>query len=106
MGSFDEESIYAIISSVIVRHTLQLGTFLALSYSRNLFQLEISKRAEENPSRLYELNGSETLGSHLQIRPCSDKASELLKCSIQWYRVSSEIRKNEPISGIYSAYLL
>ena len=62
-------------------------------------ELAISKRAEENPSRLYELNGSETLGSYLRIQPCSDKAPELLKCSIQWYRVSSESSKNEPISG-------
>ncbi|RVX05074.1 Stomatal closure-related actin-binding protein 1 [Vitis vinifera] len=61
-------------------------------------ELAISKRAEENPSRLYELNGSETLGSYLRIQPCSDKAPELLKCSIQWYRVSSESSKNEPIS--------
>ena len=87
-------------SRILVRYTLQVGKFLALSYFGHLFQLEISKRAEENPSRLYELNSSETLGSYLQIKPCYDKAPELLKCSIQWYRVLSESSKNEPISGI------
>lgn len=112
LGWFEEEiewmdqAFVLLCSRILVRHTLQVGKFLALSYSCHLFQLAISKRAEENPSRLYELNGSETLGSYLRIQPCSDKAPELLKCSIQWYRVSSESSKNEPISGIYSANLL
>lgn len=79
------------------------GIIFALSYSHRLFQLAISKRAEENPLPLYQLHGSETLGSYLRIQPCFDQAPEVLKCSIQWYRVSSGSSKNEPISGIYSA---
>lgn len=36
----------------------------------------------------------------MRIQPCSDNAPELSKCSIQWYRVSSEGGKKELISGI------
>ncbi|KAL5546724.1 hypothetical protein UlMin_006411 [Ulmus minor] len=62
-------------------------------------ELEISKMAEENKSSLYALDGSQALGSCLQIRPSSDKAPQLSKCSIQWYRVSLECTRNEVISG-------
>ena len=54
----------------------------------------------ENNYQLYELDGHEALGSYLEIQPCSDNAPELSKCSIQWYRVSSEGGKKELISGI------
>ncbi|XP_057955048.1 stomatal closure-related actin-binding protein 1-like isoform X2 [Malania oleifera] len=70
------------------KHSLQLQKELA-----------ISKRGEENMTHLYELDGCEALGSCLRIQPCSDKAPELLKCSIQWYRVSSEGGRKELISG-------
>lgn len=63
------------------------------------FQIARSKRGEGNDPHLYELEGTETLGSYLQIQPCSDNAPELSKCSIQWYRVSSEGAKKELISG-------
>ncbi|KAH1033640.1 hypothetical protein J1N35_045814 [Gossypium stocksii] len=62
-------------------------------------ELARSKVVEDNLSNLYELDGAETLGSYLRIKPCSDIAPELSKCSIQWYRVSSEGGKKELISG-------
>ncbi|XP_054799455.1 stomatal closure-related actin-binding protein 1-like [Prosopis cineraria] len=68
-------------------------------YLRLQKELARAKRAEENVPHLYELEGTETLGSYLQIQPCSDHAPELSKCSIQWYRVASEGAKKELISG-------
>ncbi|KAK8515680.1 hypothetical protein V6N12_075708 [Hibiscus sabdariffa] len=62
-------------------------------------ELSRSKGVEDNLSLLYELDGAETLGSYLRIKPCSDIAPELSKCSIQWYRISSEGGKKEVISG-------
>ncbi|GAV89011.1 hypothetical protein CFOL_v3_32432 [Cephalotus follicularis] len=62
-------------------------------------ELAISKRGEDRLSYFYELDGSEVLGSYLQIKPCSDNAPELSKCSIQWFRLSSEGGKKELISG-------
>ncbi|XAR69537.1 hypothetical protein NMG60_11001166 [Bertholletia excelsa] len=62
-------------------------------------QLAMSKRAEENRSHLYQLCGSETLGSSLQVKACSDEAQELSKCSIQWYRLPTEGSRRELISG-------
>ncbi|CAB4308918.1 unnamed protein product [Prunus armeniaca] len=67
--------------------------------------LAMSKRGLEQNSQLYELDGPEALGSYLRIQPCSDDAPELSKCSIQWYRVSSQGGKKELISGaIKSVY--
>ncbi|XVF69448.1 hypothetical protein PTKIN_Ptkin11bG0082700 [Pterospermum kingtungense] len=65
-------------------------------------ELARSQRVEENLSNLYELDGAETLGSYLRIKPCSDIAPELSRCSIQWYRISSDGRK-ELISGASKA---
>ncbi|EXB54224.1 hypothetical protein L484_002074 [Morus notabilis] len=62
-------------------------------------KLAISKRAEENKSRLYMLDGSAMLGSYLRIQVSSDEAPQLSKCSIQWYRVSLECNRDEVISG-------
>ncbi|XP_027938153.1 stomatal closure-related actin-binding protein 3-like isoform X1 [Vigna unguiculata] len=62
-------------------------------------ELTMSKRDEENKSRLYMLNGSEALGSYLQVQPCSDEVPHVSKCSIQWYRLSSEGSWREVISG-------
>ncbi|CAL9019119.1 unnamed protein product [Prunus brigantina] len=77
--------------------------------SKNSVQLQkelaMSKRGLEQNSQLYELDGPEALGSYLRIQPCSDDAPELSKCSIQWYRVSSQGGKKELISGaIKSVY--
>lgn len=60
----------------------------------------MNKRAEENKSCLYVFDGSEALGSHLRIRPRSDTAPSLSKCSIQWYRVSLDGSQKEIISGV------
>jgi hypothetical protein len=62
-------------------------------------ELAVCKRGDGNISHLYELEGSEILGSFLQIIPSSDNAQELAKCLIQWFRVSSESSKKERISG-------
>ncbi|KAH9675277.1 Stomatal closure-related actin-binding protein 3 [Citrus sinensis] len=62
-------------------------------------KLAMNKRAEENKSCLYVFDGSEALGSHLRIRPRSDTAPSLSKCSIQWYRVSLDGSQKEIISG-------
>ncbi|KAJ6870329.1 stomatal closure-related actin-binding protein 2-like [Populus alba x Populus x berolinensis] len=62
-------------------------------------ELAKSKRAEQNKSAPYVLDGSETLGSSLQLKPRSDSSPPLSKCSVQWYRVSSEDSQNEVISG-------
>jgi len=71
----------------------------------NTFQLTRTKKGGENISHFYELEGNETLGSYLQIQPCSDNAPEVSECSIQWYRVSSDGAKKELISGNFSVFL-
>ncbi|XP_057467106.1 stomatal closure-related actin-binding protein 1-like [Actinidia eriantha] len=62
-------------------------------------ELTMNKRAEENKFRLYELDGSESLGSSLRVQPCSGEAQELSKCSIQWYRMPTEGNRREIIAG-------
>lgn len=59
-------------------------------------ELAMSKRSEEN---MYELDGTEALGSYLRVCPCSERAPELSECSFQWYRLASESGKKELISG-------
>ncbi|CAL5190428.1 unnamed protein product [Lathyrus oleraceus] len=68
-------------------------------YLRLQKELTRTKKGEENVPYLYELEGNETLGSYLQIQPCSDNAQDVSNCSIQWYRVSSDGAKKELISG-------
>ncbi|CAA0837402.1 Stomatal closure-related actin-binding protein 2 [Striga hermonthica] len=62
-------------------------------------ELAMSVQAEENVSRIYVLNGAENLGSILRIQTGSNEAVELGKCSIQWYRLSSQCSRREPILG-------
>ncbi|KAK4346097.1 hypothetical protein RND71_036273 [Anisodus tanguticus] len=62
-------------------------------------ELAMSRRAGQNKSEFYELTDSETLGSILRIQSCSDEAINVSKCSIQWYRLSSECSRREPIVG-------
>ncbi|GMH29418.1 hypothetical protein Nepgr_031261 [Nepenthes gracilis] len=62
-------------------------------------ELAIHKRAEENRFCLYKIDGSQTLGSCLRIQPRSEDAPNLSKCSIQWYRVSSDGNEKKLISG-------
>ncbi|KAF4402579.1 hypothetical protein G4B88_012364 [Cannabis sativa] len=44
-------------------------------------ELALSKRAEENKTRLYGLDGGGILGSCLRIQICSDDAPQLSKCA-------------------------
>ncbi|XP_049379670.1 stomatal closure-related actin-binding protein 1 [Solanum stenotomum] len=68
-------------------------------YSIQLQKELARKMGEETVSQLYELDGTEALGSFLHIQPCSLAASELSECTIQWYRLACEGGKQEPISG-------
>ncbi|KAJ0238984.1 Stomatal closure-related actin-binding protein 1 [Hirschfeldia incana] len=71
------------------KHFLQLKKKLAMC----------SRKSEETISILYEIDGNEALGSCLRVRPCSAEAPDLSKCTIQWYRSSSDDSKKELISG-------
>ncbi|XP_076908199.1 stomatal closure-related actin-binding protein 1-like [Bidens hawaiensis] len=62
-------------------------------------ELAISRRGDESASYLFEINGTTALGSYLQIQPCSDRAPELSRCSIQWYRMTPEGGNRDIISG-------
>ncbi|KAG8649026.1 stomatal closure-related actin-binding protein 3 isoform X2 [Manihot esculenta] len=63
-------------------------------------ELAKSKRAEENKSAPYIIEGSETLGICLQLQPRSNASPPpLSKCSIQWCRVSCDGSQKEVISG-------
>ncbi|KAL3522498.1 hypothetical protein ACH5RR_015332 [Cinchona calisaya] len=64
-------------------------------------ELAISKRSEMN---MYELDGTEALGSYLRICPCLEIVPEPSECSFQWYRLTSEAGKKELISGILVSY--
>ena len=66
-----------------------------------LFQLARSRRGGQSMFHLFELDGSEALGSCLRINPCSENAPELSECSIQWFRLSSEDVKKALISGFH-----
>ncbi|KAL1197973.1 Stomatal closure-related actin-binding protein 1 [Cardamine amara subsp. amara] len=68
-------------------------------------KLAMCRKSEENISLVYEIDGTEALGSLLRVRPCSDGAPDLSKCTMQWYRSSSDGSKKELISGaIKSVY--
>jgi len=90
-------SLIKLRNNIIVFHSK-----LSLIFFHFTFQLAREKKGEENVPHLYELEGTETLGSYLQIQPCSSNAPELSECSIQWYRVSPESAKKELITGISS----
>ncbi|KAL9143236.1 hypothetical protein ABFS82_14G223200 [Erythranthe guttata] len=62
-------------------------------------ELAITKNVDQNTTRLYEIDGTEALGSYLRIFPCSDIAPDLSECAIQWYRAISESDEKELISG-------
>ncbi|XP_073284843.1 stomatal closure-related actin-binding protein 2-like isoform X2 [Primulina huaijiensis] len=62
-------------------------------------ELQMSRKTENNSNQLYELGGSQSLGSILRIQSCSNEAAELAKCSVQWYRLSSQCSRREPILG-------
>lgn len=50
--------------------------------------------------RLYDIDGTQALGSCLRIYPCSDGAPDISECTIQWFRSTSEDGSKELISGI------
>lgn len=91
--------------SKVMDMDLELRALRVLIREKSIFsvklqkELAISKRAEGNKSSLYELDGSETLGSYLRVQPRSDQAPDLSNCSIQWYRLSSDGSKKELIPG-------
>ncbi|VVB01667.1 unnamed protein product [Arabis nemorensis] len=62
-------------------------------------KLAMCRTSEENISRIYEIDGTEALGSCLRVRPCSDDGPDLSKCMMQWYRTSADGSKKELISG-------
>lgn len=62
-------------------------------------EVAMSKRAEESRLCVYQLDGAQTLGSCLRIRPRSNSAPDLSKCSIQWLRASCENDQRQIISG-------
>ncbi|KAI3682309.1 hypothetical protein L1987_82205 [Smallanthus sonchifolius] len=62
-------------------------------------ELTLNKLAEDNNLSLYALESSGSLGSILRLQPRSEEAMELSKCSIQWYRLSSECSRRELISA-------
>nr|XP_016439003.1 PREDICTED: stomatal closure-related actin-binding protein 1 [Nicotiana tabacum]XP_016439004.1 PREDICTED: stomatal closure-related actin-binding protein 1 [Nicotiana tabacum] len=85
-----------------MEHELQALRMQLAEKSKYSVQLQkelARKMGEETVSQLYELDGTEALGSFLQIQPCSLAAPELSECSIQWYRLACEGGKKEPISG-------
>lgn len=67
-------------------------------------QLLLKKLTEENKLSLYSLGDSGNLGSILRLQPSSEEAMELSKCSIQWFRLSSQCSRRELISGAYYIY--
>ncbi|KAL7600268.1 stomatal closure-related actin-binding protein 2 [Lactuca sativa] len=62
-------------------------------------ELLLKKLTEENKLSLYSLGDSGNLGSILRLQPSSEEAMELSKCSIQWFRLSSQCSRRELISG-------
>ncbi|KAL4587342.1 hypothetical protein LXL04_000211 [Taraxacum kok-saghyz] len=62
-------------------------------------ELLLKKLSEENKLSLYSLGDCGNLGSILRLQPSSEEAMELSKCSIQWYRLSSQCSRRELISG-------
>lgn len=92
---------FLLLNVVFICLSFIVSFFNWLSYIlHDILQLTRTKKGEENVPYLYELEGNETLGSYLQIQPCSDNAQDVSNCSIQWYRVSSDGAKKELISGI------
>ncbi|XP_022933875.1 stomatal closure-related actin-binding protein 1-like [Cucurbita moschata] len=81
-------------------HALRLQLAEKSKYSILLQkELAISKKAMGDSSNIYEIDGTECLGSCLHIQPSCDTAPDLSKCFIQWYRIGSEGGKKELISG-------
>ncbi|KAG8388924.1 hypothetical protein BUALT_Bualt02G0175800 [Buddleja alternifolia] len=86
-----------------MEHELQALRIQLAEKSKRSLQLQkelaISKKGDKNTPHLYDIDGTEALGSYLRIYPCSDSVPELSDCTIQWYRLTSEGGKKELISG-------
>ncbi|KAK9079260.1 hypothetical protein SSX86_000930 [Deinandra increscens subsp. villosa] len=75
---------------------LRLQIHEKFSFSVKLQQeLLLKKLVEDNKLSLYALEGSRSLGSVLRLQSCSEEAMELSKCSLQWYRLSSQCSRNK-----------
>ena len=48
---------------------------------------------------LFQLEGTETLGSCLQVAVLDGCSVDLLQCSFQWHRISRDRKRMELISG-------
>nr|CAD1829578.1 unnamed protein product [Ananas comosus var. bracteatus] len=86
-----------------MEHELRALRKLVLEKTQLCIQLKkelamIKKLQDEGP-HLYELEGSESLGSCLRIVCRSDSAPGISNYSIQWYRVNAEGSRKEIISG-------
>jgi hypothetical protein len=57
-------------------------------------ELAMIKRLEEDSSDLYDLEGSDILGSQFCIIPRFDDAPDISSCPTQWYRVISGGNRN------------
>jgi hypothetical protein len=62
-------------------------------------QLAMIKRLEQDSSKLFEFEGSNTLGSQFHIIPRVDDAPDISSCPAQWYRVIAG-GSRELISGM------
>ncbi|KAL3653305.1 Stomatal closure-related actin-binding protein 1 [Castilleja foliolosa] len=86
-----------------MEHELQALRIQLVEKSKHSLQLQkelaITKKGNKNTSPLYDIDGTEALGSYLCIYQCSDNAPELSECTIQWYRSASEGDKRQLISG-------
>ncbi|KAK1278291.1 hypothetical protein QJS04_geneDACA003286 [Acorus gramineus] len=86
-----------------MEHELQALRIQIAEKSMNAIQLRkelaMNKKLDDNSPHLYDLDGSESLGSCLQIILCTNSSPDISNCSIQWFRILSEERKKELISG-------
>ncbi|KAK1294446.1 hypothetical protein QJS10_CPA16g01172 [Acorus calamus] len=67
-------------------------------------ELAMLKLLDEDNSHLYDLEGSESLGSYLRIIPCTDSSPDILNCCIQWFRIQSEENIKVLISGATKSF--
>ncbi|PIN09430.1 hypothetical protein CDL12_17991 [Handroanthus impetiginosus] len=81
-------------------HALRIQLAEKSKYSLQLQkELALSRKGDKSTPHLFEIDGTEALGSYLRIYPCSDSAPDLSICTIQWYRSTPEGGKKELISG-------
>ncbi|KAH9621037.1 hypothetical protein KSS87_000277 [Heliosperma pusillum] len=74
-----------------------------MEHELRALRLQLREKSIFSAKLQKELEGAQTLGSCIKIRPRSNSAPDLSKCSIQWYRVSCEEEHKEVISGANKA---